>query len=243
MSLLSTIACNNKGHIYTNCAMFLSTGRTTGAAEKCRWCWSGNQQCSRFLFLLYTTIVILIVITFKGAVWDFIQSPLCAVNHLQHVHSSGPGMTMCKSCAACWLLFMCTMSCYMWYEGTAQLLSLTEFKSHLFELYIIGWTINRWTICLCLLCLLVWLVLWFRLRLSAQFSGWNVWSSPVRDTFHIAATAAEHPLATLWLCKAAWAGQCRRMCSGVSDPVPHECSWMWEVLSWLSYFCMWQFKR
>ena len=32
----------------------------------------------------------------------------------------------------------------MWYEGTAQLLSLTEFHSHLFELYFIGWTINRW---------------------------------------------------------------------------------------------------
>ena len=31
-----------------------------------------------------------------------------------------------------------------WYKGTAQLLSLTELKSHLFELYFIGWTINRW---------------------------------------------------------------------------------------------------
>ena len=30
------------------------------------------------------------------------------------------------------------------YEGTAQLVSLTEFKSHLFELYFIGWTIKRW---------------------------------------------------------------------------------------------------
>ena len=29
-----------------------------------------------------------------------------------------------------------------WYEETAQLLSLTEFKSHLFELYFIGWTIK-----------------------------------------------------------------------------------------------------
>ena len=26
-----------------------------------------------------------------------------------------------------------------WYKGTAQLLSLTELKSHLFELYFIGW--------------------------------------------------------------------------------------------------------
>ena len=34
-----------------------------------------------------------------------------------------------------------------WYEGAAQLLSLTEFKSHLFELYFIGWTINQWLFC------------------------------------------------------------------------------------------------
>ena len=31
-----------------------------------------------------------------------------------------------------------------WYEGTALLLSLTNFKSHLFEVYFTGWTINRW---------------------------------------------------------------------------------------------------
>ena len=31
-----------------------------------------------------------------------------------------------------------------WYEGTAQLFSLTELKSHLFELYFIGWTIKLW---------------------------------------------------------------------------------------------------
>ena len=37
--------------------------------------------------------------------------------------------------------------CATWYEGTAQLLNLTEFKWHLFELYFIGWTINldSWT--------------------------------------------------------------------------------------------------
>ena len=29
-----------------------------------------------------------------------------------------------------------------WYEGTAQLLSLTELKSHLFELYFVGWIIK-----------------------------------------------------------------------------------------------------
>ena len=34
------------------------------------------------------------------------------------------------------------MSCATWYEGTAQLPSLTELKSHLFELYFIGWIIK-----------------------------------------------------------------------------------------------------
>ena len=31
-----------------------------------------------------------------------------------------------------------------WYKGTAQLLSLTELKSLLFELYVTGWTVNWW---------------------------------------------------------------------------------------------------
>ena len=36
------------------------------------------------------------------------------------------------------------VSCYvpLGKKGTAQLLSLTDLKAHLFELYLIGWTIN-----------------------------------------------------------------------------------------------------
>ena len=34
--------------------------------------------------------------------------------------------------------------CAMRYEGTAQLLSLREFKLCLFQLYYIGWTMNWW---------------------------------------------------------------------------------------------------
>ena len=76
----------------------------------------------------------LILIAFQGTIRDFLQSPHCAANRLQHVRSSGPGAIVCKSRAS-------TSNAYhvqhvvlsaTWYEGTAQLLSLTEFKSLLF---------------------------------------------------------------------------------------------------------------
>ena len=68
-----------------------------------------------------------------------ISSPRHESSPTRTVRSSGPGAIVCKSGA--------TSSAYhvqqvvisaTWYEGTAQLLSLTEFKSHLFELYFIG---------------------------------------------------------------------------------------------------------
>ena len=74
------------------------------------------------------------------------QSPHCATNHLQHVCSSGTGAIVCKSRATHQVLLTCNMSCYMPRGMKRQLsyLSLTELKSHLFELYFIGWSINRW---------------------------------------------------------------------------------------------------
>ena len=50
------------------------------------------------------------------------RAQLC-VNHVQHIER--------LSCAS-------VMLRATWYEGTAQLFSLTELKSHLFELYFIG---------------------------------------------------------------------------------------------------------
>ena len=74
----------------------------------------------------------------------FVHSHNCAANCLQHVRSSGQGGIICKSRATCRALITCNMSCATWYEGTAQRLSLTEFISHLFHLYLIGWTFNWW---------------------------------------------------------------------------------------------------
>ena len=73
----------------------------------------------------------------------FLQSPYCAVNCLQYVRSRGPGAIVCKSRATHRALITCYM-CATWYEGTAQLLSLTELKSHLFLRFILlAETINR----------------------------------------------------------------------------------------------------
>ena len=64
----------------------------------------------------------------------FLQSPHCTANCFQHVPSSGPGAIMPKSHATRRAHITCNLLCATWYEGRAQLLSLTKFKSHLFEL-------------------------------------------------------------------------------------------------------------
>ena len=58
-------------------------------------------------------IIIIMIIAFKGAIPDFLQSPHCAVNCLQHVRSSGLGAIVCKSRATHRALITCNMSCYM----------------------------------------------------------------------------------------------------------------------------------
>ena len=62
----------------------------------------------------------------------FLQSPHCVTYRLQHVRSSGAGTIVCKSRATRRALITCNMLYATWYEGTVQILSLTEFKSHLF---------------------------------------------------------------------------------------------------------------
>ena len=59
------------------------------------------------IMIIIIIIIIIIVIAFKCAIRDFLQSPHCAANCLQHVRSSGPGATMCKSCATHRALITC----------------------------------------------------------------------------------------------------------------------------------------
>ena len=91
-------------------------------------------------------VIIIIIIAFQGAIRDFFT-----ISSLRREPSS--------TCTLKWpgrnrVQITCnTSSAYhmqhvvlrvTWYKGTAQLLSLTESKSLLFQLYFIGWTINWW---------------------------------------------------------------------------------------------------
>ena len=65
------------------------------------------------IMMIIIIIIIIIIIAFKGAIRDFLQSPHCAANRLQHVRSSGPGAIVCKSRATHRALITCNMSCYV----------------------------------------------------------------------------------------------------------------------------------
>ena len=66
----------------------------------------------------------------------FYNLPHYATNCLQHVCSCGQSANMCKSRGTHRVVITCNVLCATWYEGTAQLLSLTELKSHLFLAFI-----------------------------------------------------------------------------------------------------------
>ena len=56
---------------------------------------------------------------------------------LQHMCSICKGEIVCRSRATLRVIITCSMQCGG-YEGTAQLLNLTELKSHLLSLYLVG---------------------------------------------------------------------------------------------------------
>ena len=80
-----------------------------------------QRRYSRFFYNLLTALR-----TVSDTYAQVAQAQPCA-NHMQHIER---------------LSRASVMLCATWYEGTAQLLNLTELNSHLFELYFIGWTIN-----------------------------------------------------------------------------------------------------
>ena len=92
------------------------------------------------MIVIIVIIIIMIIITFTDAIRDFLQSPHCAVSCLQHVHSSWPGRNRmqitCNTSSSCHVQYIVLYA--TWYEGTAQLLSLIELKSHLLSFILLA---------------------------------------------------------------------------------------------------------
>ena len=67
-------------------------------------CVYSEAECEKDHIIIIT---IIIIIAFKGAIRDFLQSPHSAANCLQHARASGPGAIVCKSRATHRALITC----------------------------------------------------------------------------------------------------------------------------------------
>ena len=90
-----------------------------------------------------TIIIIIIIIAFKGAIRHFLQSPHSAANCLQHVRSSGPGATVCKSCVTRRALITCKchVTCHL-VRRDRSAIKFDRVEIAFIELYFTGWTIK-----------------------------------------------------------------------------------------------------
>ena len=78
-------------------------------------------------------IIIIIIIAFKGAVQDFLLSPLhCKLSPTRTLKWPGCNRVQIMRSISSPNHVQYVVLCATWYKGTAQLLSLTECKLHLF---------------------------------------------------------------------------------------------------------------
>ena len=92
--------------------VFMGPGRISSFQQLtdlwlCYNAWSAHSVAVCLVSSSLTFELIIIIVAFKGAIRDFLQSPHRAANRLQHVCSSGPGATVCKSLATHRALITC----------------------------------------------------------------------------------------------------------------------------------------
>ena len=99
VQLCKTACSTHQRHVHTFCQhILLSTSRFPQVST-----------------CLTHRLIIIIIIAFKGAIWDFLQYPHSAANCLQHVRSSGPGT--CNTSSA----YHVQASCYVPLGAKGQL--------------------------------------------------------------------------------------------------------------------------
>ena len=77
------------------------------------------------IIMMMMMMMMIMIIALKAPNSIFLQYFHCAANCPHHVRSSDPGAIVCKSRSINRALITCKLQCATWYEGTAQLLSLT----------------------------------------------------------------------------------------------------------------------
>ena len=99
-----------------------------------------EDQCLQGVLTYVQSLIIIVIIAFKGAIRDFFYNLLTGPRTVSNTYTQVARAQSCAdhvqhierlSCAS-------VMLRATWYEGTVQLLSFTELKSHLFEFYFIG---------------------------------------------------------------------------------------------------------
>ena len=133
-----TFVCVNKwnnGHYGHACVILGPVLLSLGAA-KCQVLvlyGKHSTQLTAQLQIIIIIVLVIIIVIFKGAIWDFLQSPHCAVNRHLTRTLKWPGSNLVQiKCSTSSGFHVQLVLRVIWYERTAQLLSLTEFKSHLF---------------------------------------------------------------------------------------------------------------
>ena len=85
----------------------------------------------------------ILIIAFKGAIRDFLQSPHSAANCLQHARSSGPGAIVCKSCATHRALITCKcrVTCHL-VRRDSSAIKFDRVEIAFIWAYFVGWIIK-----------------------------------------------------------------------------------------------------
>ena len=110
-------------------------------------CYSNNDDNNLYCvggWVSMLHVIMIIIIAFKGAIRNFLQSPHSAANCLQRVGSSGPGAIVCKSRATHRALITCKchVTCHLVRRDSSAINFDRVEIAFIWAFYFIGWTMK-----------------------------------------------------------------------------------------------------
>ena len=108
--------------------------------------WFGLGGClfaCLFVFVVCLLLLLFCFLFWGWVFWGFFYNLLAAPQTVSNTYAQLARVQSCANHVQHIGRYMYNMSYAMWYKREAQLCSLTEFISHLFELYFTSWNNNR----------------------------------------------------------------------------------------------------